>query len=366
MSILWLVARSGLSGGCSALAGWTASELLGWASPSIGGPFGEAVVCAFVGAALGSGLSLIEDGRRSGWGGRVRRIFFGAAWGAITGAIAASLGHAGAGVLRRGREFSWGLMGAGIGAVEGLHERSTAKLRQGVVAATLGGLAGGLPFVPLYVHFSGQWESGSRALAFAILGTGIGVALGISRAVLVVAWLTVVEGEGLGRRCLLAASTFPGEGLPLPFTSLGRVESERPSARIVREPYGGFALEALHGALLNRRRVVGRQPLHDGDLIRIGATAIRYNTRWRSRRAAGSAGSPVSPSRHEVSPPPSPRPLSDSAGGLPEASATKPSPAPAPAWRASEIRAPRMSLCPKCQRPVPGTRPYCVVCKISF
>ena len=114
-----------------------------------------------------------------------------------------------------------------------------------------------------------------------------------------------------------------------------------------------FALEDMHsrhGTSINQRRVLNRVLLKHGDLIRIGAHSIRFDDRKR-RPARGEKPNRPLVSREPVGQP-QPNPVAQ--------------PARPTATNTAKRQPTVMSQCPKCNRPVPGTRPYCVVCKLSF
>jgi len=82
-------------------------------------------------------------------------------------------------------------MGAGIGATEGLYERSPRKTRNGLLGGSIGGLLGGMLFDRIVQ--SGAQMSG-RATALVGPGISIGVLIGLAHVVLKEAWLTVLDG----------------------------------------------------------------------------------------------------------------------------------------------------------------------------
>jgi hypothetical protein len=268
-----------------------------------------------------------------------------------------SLGHALLGALYGSRLLGWALMGGGIGAAEGLYERSPIMLRQGVIAAAIGGLAGGLPFGSVYWLLSPLSEAGSRAIAFTFFGSCVGASIALAEAAFAKAWLTVVEGQRTGGRIPLSSRTVmlgKAVDVTLRFSGPDDTEIEREHARIVSQPDGQFALEDMHsrhGTSVNQRRILKRVLLKDGDMIRIGAHSIRFDDR---KRRPKSGEKPVKPLV-------SPEPVAQS---KPNPVVSKPA---RPTITNAAKRQPTvMSACPKCNRPVPGTRPYCVFCKISF
>ena len=118
------------------------------------GLFGEALTCGLIGGAIGAGTTVAacRNGRNR-WE-IVKAAVVGLAAGGLAGAIGMSVGHALVGTWHGGRAASAGVLGAGIGAAEGLYARSPVMLRQcWLLAAAIGGLAGGLPFGAMYACF---------------------------------------------------------------------------------------------------------------------------------------------------------------------------------------------------------------------
>ncbi len=202
-----------------------------------------------------------------------RRSLAGLATGGFAGAIGVSVGHALLGTLYGSRALGWAIMGGGIGAAEGLYERSSMTLRRGLMAAAVGGLAGGIPFGLIYSLLSRFSETGSRAVAFALLGACIGVSIGLS---------------------------------------------EVGFAKVIRFNVESVWLDA------RKRRVASSE---------------------KAGRPLVSRGPVAQAKRNPVAAGPS-RPIATNTVGKRQPTG--------------------MSACPKCNRPVPGTRPYCVFCKISF
>lgn len=253
--------------------------------------------------------------------------------------------------------MGWAIMGGGIGAAEGLYAHSPTMLRQGALAAAIGGLAGGLPFGAIYSLLSRLSEPGSRAAAFVLLGACVGASIGLADAAFAKAWLTVVDGPRAGGRIPLSSRTVMlgrAAGAALRFNARDDTEIEREHVRIARQPDGRFALEDMHtrhGTRINQRRVLDRMILNDGDMIRIGGHSIRFDSRKRRPTVGEKPDRPLA----------SPEPVVEKKT---QPLASKPT---RPVATNAEKRQPTaMSRCPRCNRPVPGTRPYCVFCKISF
>ena len=356
MSLRRLVHQYAAVGAGGAFVGWAASECLG-ARNGVAGLFGEALTCGLIGGVIAAGTNLITYRRGAGRRDLARSAVAGLAIGSLAATIGMSVGHALLGTLHGSRAPGWALVGGGIGAAEGLYARSSVRLRQGVLAAAIGGLAGGLPFGAIYMLLARWSEPGSRAAAFVLLGACIGAAIGLAEMIFAEAWLTVVEGQPAGGRIPIASRAVllgRAAGSNLRFNGSGDTEIERQHVRIVRQPDGQFALEDLHsrhGTRINQRRILDRVFLKDGDVIRIGEHSIRFDRRKR-RPAAG----------REVKRPPD----SANAAESIERSPIAPHPAKIVARETPKRSPTTISACPKCNRPVPGTRPYCVFCKISF
>jgi hypothetical protein len=201
------------------------------------------------------------------------------------------------------------VMGAGIGVVEGLYERSPAKLRNGLIGGAVGGLAGGFFFDPIQNAIHSQSGMSSRATAFVILGMCIGILIGLVKVVLKQAWLTVLDGYRPGRQLILSegqALLGRGEWVALPFMGTGDNELEFEHATIVREGNGRFVLEDKNsrtGTSVNNSPVKGRVTLNDNDIIRIGGNSIQFSQR---HRRADEEASPVSAPPASAAPVPAP------------------------------------------------------------
>ncbi len=409
MSLGRLIYYSAMIGGWSALVGWLISEIT--LSPGQGN-LSVAATCALVGAAIGMGLNLLAGMANARLGQQLKRAVPGLLAGGVGGAVGGFLGNILVSLLGANfRAIGWMVMGAGIGVVEGLYERSPAKLRNGLIGGAIGGFLGGILFDPIFRMMSSS-SSGmsSRATAFVILGMCIGILIGLVKVVFKDAWLTVLDGYRPGRQLIISdAQTILGraEYAALPF--MGRNDSmlELVHAKIVRQPNGRFVLEdnnSKEGTRLNNVRINGPAVLSDGDVIRVGYNSIKFSERHRRAGEAAPAAAaataaapprppvntparapapvPPLPSSATAVKPPAAVPSSGTQPPVPSASpVTKPpekAPAPKPvtaaplaatasAPPAAPAAAPDGSLlCPGCKKPVPKGQRYCIVCDMYF
>jgi hypothetical protein len=337
-----LIYYSAIIGGWSALLGWLVSECT--LNPD-GGWLSVALTCALVGAAIGAGLNVVAGMANGQLKQQLKRVVPGLIAGGIGGAVGGFLGDvlvAVAGV--HFRAIGWMIMGAGIGVVEGLYERSPAKLRNGLIGGAVGGLLGGFLFDPIYsLMSSSSTGMSSRATAFVILGMCIGILIGLVKVVFRHAWLTVLDGYRPGRQLILSdAQTLLGkaEYAALPFMGKNDAELDLVHAKIVRMPNGRFALEdnkSKQGTRLNNVRVDVPTVLNDGDVIRIGYNSIKFS----ERQSRGS----------EVAAPAAAPPLRPSASA-PNQTAAPPVPAAAPVMKPSVT-----ATAPPTMPPIPATAP---------
>jgi len=334
VSFARLVYYSALLAGWAAFAAWAVAEALvfGRLPPSVE----PAVVGGLVGAGIGLAVNVAAALGTGGWKTLGSRAAIGGAGGVLGGAVGASIGNA---VYLMGssgevgwalRAVGWLLMGMGIGVIDGIQERSVAKIRNGLIGGALGGLVGGLLFDPLANLVASATGMSSRATAFVVLGLTIGGLIGLVQVVMRDAWLTVVDGYRPGRQLLLSRPiTILGsaEHLPLPFIGAMNAGIPPEQLRISRQADGGFVLEEIVNgatAAVNQQAIQRLTRLHDQDVIRLGPNIIRFNERRSATSAVGAppptpapgtATGPVAPP-----PPPPPRPPNQP----PPASPTRP------------------------------------------
>jgi len=340
MSLGRLVFYSAVLAGWAAFAAWLLAEF------GVLGRLPEGVepvaVGAIVGAAIGAAVNLAAALGGGGFASLGLRGLIGFFGGAVGGCLGTALGNlvygvgaeSEAGWILRG--VGWMLVGLGIGVIEGLQERSIAKIRNGLIGGALGGLAGGLLFDPLAGLVVSATGMSSRATAFVVLGLAIGGCIGLAQVVMRQAWLTVVDGYRPGRQLLLSRPTTiigRAEHLPLPFIGSMNAGLAPEQLSIHRQANGGFLLEDLAGGgktAVNQLPIRGPVSLRDGDLIRVGPNSIRFN----ERRSRGEAATQPIPTTSTPPPPPQP-PQQPSSGGKAPAPPRPPAPPSRPAGLAS-------------------------------
>ena len=277
----WQAAELGVAGAIGAVCGlyWyvelvVASSLLVrdlFAGLAIGGATGFAVNLA---GPLRDGAPS-EAARRASWGGMA---------GAIGGAVGLVLGELVLGGFRGGvlgRSISWGILGFGIGASQGLAIRSRQALLHGVLGGTIGGFVGGFLFENIRSSFSSRPEIG-QGLGMVALGGGVGLGLSLVERALRRAWIVVANGRQEGRSyplvrkvCTIGLDERADVGL------FGDPEVARRHAEI--EVDGGRYLmidrDPEHRTKLNGDPIAGPRPLSDGDRIELGRTSLIFRRR---------------------------------------------------------------------------------------
>ncbi len=305
MSLHRFVYYAAIIGGWAAFLAWMVAEPLFFHWPWLdhllraawlAGAVQSMLTSALVGGGLGVGLILVSGMANAQWRRQLRRAVPGLAIGGIGGAIGGLLGqllyHVGIPQMA-----GWMIMGLGIGSAEGLYDRSSRKLRNGMIGGGLGGLVGGALFS--WIARAGA-DMPLRATGFVILGVSIGALIGLTQVVLKEAWLTVVDGFRPGRQVILGeAMTYLGRGdhLPLPLLGYAGRDLESEHARITRQPDGQYTIQdnqSRIGTILNGRPLQGPAILADGDLIRLGSNILRFNHRHRKEGPTMDAGQSAS------------------------------------------------------------------------
>ena len=367
--------------GCAiaGLIGWIVSETLATLFQIDGSWFGTALTCSLVAGAMGMGINSVERTTNETWNQLVERITAGFIIGGLTGAISGSLGNFFSQAHHGPWLIGWALMGLGLGSVEGLYQRSPARLRIGLVGGSVGGLVGGFLFERIYWILAPWSVVAGRATGFVVFGLCLGGLIELAKVGSCRAWLTVLDGDRPGRTLRLSGSTAvlgKAKCAALSFLGTGNNTVDQEHARIVPLGDGRFALEdnhSRHGTTVNLARVLERIELKDGDLIRIGPNSIRFNERKRksdgpvdSRKSSAAAPPPARIPEPTVASHAQPAPGSSVGGSKATATPKPPRPAEATPTRSKNPLPRGTTRCPTCQRLVTGSRPYCVNCKMAL
>ena len=162
-----------------------------------------------LGLSLGAALLIAENvwGLRGRWWRDANWVPLGAA---LLGALGAIIGQLVYGLLPdspTSRAWGWAILGAAVGAMLGLADRSKAKAGRGAFGGFAGGLAGGLVFDVLsrFLTFGGG-DTGiiARVLGLAVLGFAVGLMVQVVQQALKTAWLSgITTGPYEGKQYIL-------------------------------------------------------------------------------------------------------------------------------------------------------------------
>lgn len=254
------------------------SDALWWARNALAG--------LTIGGALGYTLNAIGPWRDRALVKLAHASAWGALAGAAGGAVGLLLGEYVLGGLKGGllgRSLSWAVLGLGIGLSQGIAERSRQRLLFGLLGGGLGGLVGGLLFESFREGFRDAYDpSTAQGLGIVILGAGLGLALALVEQALRRAWVLVLQGRQEGRAYLLASGRSRlGLDEHAEVGLFGDRDIARQHAAIESTP-AGYVLHNLDPkgrTKVNGQPVPASQPLHDGDRIELGNTALLFRRR---------------------------------------------------------------------------------------
>ena len=294
MSFKLFIYYCALCGGWAAFAAWVLLWAVGVVR--IDSPFLKTpLIAGFLGLLVAAAVGALDAMLNAVGFQRVLRVGVCMGVGFVGGLFGGLIGEG----LHQLNEYllliGWILVGVAIGAsigvfdilkaVAGGQDIRTAlkKTLNGVYGGFLGGFVGGLFFGLLaYVHLTNYLPNSALTIGLVILGLCIGLLIGLAQVVLKEAWLKVEAGFRAGREIMLTKDE----------TTIGRAEScdlglfgdnaiERLHARIERKnnQYVLADVETAAGTFLNDKPVRKSTPLHDGDVIRVGNSVLRFGER---------------------------------------------------------------------------------------
>ena len=177
------------------------------------------------------------------------------------------------------RGIGWAVMGVGIGLAVGLIKPELKRLLFCVIGGTCGAFLGGFLF-----NFIGEAvpnDMVSRGVAIVIMGLLIGIGVGLLEQFAKQAWLKVIRGEFEGKEYLVFAGT----------TSIGNNGKNTIvlfKDKLIGPHHCDIVLEGSRyvvkdcgtpmGTLVNGQKVT-RQILKQGDAISIGNSVLVFNTK---------------------------------------------------------------------------------------
>jgi len=330
MSLRRLIYYSAVIGGWAAFFGWLLAECTVLRGRKDFGLLPTVIAGGIVGAAVGAGLNLVAGlanaTLRQLLHQVVRRVALGIAVGGIGGAMGIIVGQS---LLFIGlpRALGFMVLGLGVGLAEGFSGSSKDRIRNGVIGGLLGGLVGGLLFDPISSTLESSTDIASRATAFVILGLCVGALIGLANFVLKRAWLTVLDGHGVGRQHVLDKGIIylgRGDHLPMPFRGKQNSELESEHAKIAYESDGTYTVQDNNTRLgvtvrsadeRENQSVSQPRRLKDGDVIKFGSNLVRFNERHKTatrdtQRPSPAGGTDPKPpdSTHRTKAPPAPPP----------------------------------------------------------
>jgi hypothetical protein len=156
------------------------------------------------------------------------------------------------------------------------------KIIKGSVGGAVGGLIGG--FLLAVCEGLGLLTYSKRATGFVILGSCIGLLIGLAQVILKEAWIRVEQGFRPGREMMLVKDeTTIGRAEACDLGLFGDMGVERRHARILLND-GRYVLYdegTPGGTFVNDRRIDGPTPLRSGDVIRVGRNVLRFGERQK-------------------------------------------------------------------------------------
>ena len=349
MSLVRITFHSAILSGWFALLGWILAELI-TASAGIGsGAVNILVFSGLTSLGIGASLNLVSGISNSRLHAILKRIGVGAAIGALGGILGGLIGNVVYASLSTpesesaiGRIVGWFLVGISCGVTAGISERSRARLINGLIGGAIGGAIGGIIFVAVLTTPA---TPANRALCFVILGLSIGTAVGMVNLLTKTAWLSVIDGFGIGRELILSnPQTIMGRGdhLPLPFFGATSSQLALEHAVITKQTDGSFEVAPMKPGSevkVNGTSVGHSEKLHDGDLIKLGGNLIKFRTaESRDQEKTATPMAPAIKPNHHRAPPPVPRPKTGPSGVANKANH------PAPGGKRPEV--PRRSAAP--------------------
>jgi hypothetical protein len=183
-----------------------------------------------------------------------------------------------------GRSLAWCLAGMAMGLGQGVALRSSRLLLYGFLGGAIGGLVGGMVFDPLDLALGLEKTSAhvSRLIGLGIIGTTVGLMIGIVELLARDAWLRMLQGPLSGKEFLIFKDLVNLGASPRSDIYLFNDDQVNERHAVIRAAADQYEIEALASELyptLVNDRPVTRTRLRHGDQIRLGSTVFVFQRR---------------------------------------------------------------------------------------
>jgi hypothetical protein len=177
--------------------------------------------------------------------------------------------------LDAARALAWAIIGLGVGVAAGIAHRSGQKVINGLIGGAVGGAAGGFLF-----NFIGQATNSNfltRMVSFTISGVLIGAAIGLVEVARRQAWVKIVGGGMTGKEFIVYHANTNFGSSPKCQITLIKDPGVAPFHFRIDEQGPKRSVTAYDGAPTQINGTpVSQHCLRDGDLIQAGGTTLQY------------------------------------------------------------------------------------------
>jgi hypothetical protein len=176
------------------------------------------------------------------------------------------------------RGLAWMVFGVAGGIIYGAVDRSSKKMRYGILGGVIGAGLGGMVFDPIAMvtHHGAP----SRAIGFALFGLATGVAMGIVESALKDRWLYVASGPLAGKQFILYKPVTvigSSQGSDIYLFKDNTIHPQHASIEL----RGAQTFLNAVGPVFVSGQPARRRSLDSGDLIQIGRYAFHFRERHK-------------------------------------------------------------------------------------
>lgn len=186
-------------------------------------------------------------------------------------------------IYMMGRAMAWALISIPSGIGQGIAIRERKVILNGLLGAVMGGFIGGLAFDPISIALTPEGQEAwlSRAVGFGVIGSVVGLMIGLVEGWTKTAWLLMKKGPLAGKQFILYKDTTVVGSSPKAEIYLFKDEAIEPKHVLIHNRGGRFEIEDCgtpDGTYVNGNPIK-RAYLQSGDQIVLGKTVLEFMLR---------------------------------------------------------------------------------------